>query len=399
MRIMVRDVGRRRVLRFVAPKPEGGGGGDIENAAVTSGLGLELTSNAESAVYCKDRDGTTGGGSSSSSSSSSRASSAAVGLMEPWDLDPAAAGSGPGSSSGSLQQRGGVVGIGSGDARAPPHPTRCRMRACVVDTDNLVWAYANQMRATLAVVVRTATELLGTNGATGSPPPAPPMRLLMIGGGGGQLALSLFAYFPTLTVHVVELDEEVAMVGRTFFGLWTSSDERLLVFPGQEGRAFMHEARGDYHAVIVDAFNNRNGEVPNGLLTCQFLTEMRRAMVVGGVREGEGGGGGGMPSLVMFNLVSSDTRTIRAALATYAHVFGTAATFVRAVGETGQFLVLALVFGEDVADVESAAMAVLGDLYKEFVGVARWFQQGVGAAGTGGLGDASTLISDPGKSC
>ena len=106
-----------------------------------------------------------------------------------------------------------------------------------------------------------------------------------------------------------------------------------------------------------------------------------------------------MPSLVLFNLVSSDTRTIRAALATYAHVFGNAATFVRDVGETGQFLVLVLVFGQDVPDVESAAVAVLGDLHKEFVGVARWFEQGVGAAGPGGLGDESTLISDPGKTC
>ena len=143
------------------------------------------------------------------------------------------------------------------------------------------------MRATLAVVVRTATELVGSNIATGSPPSAPPMRLLMIGGGGGQLALSLFSHFPALTIHVVELDEEVARIGRTFFGLWTSSDERLLVFPGQEGRAFIREARGYYHAFVVDAFNNRNGEVPNGLLTCQFLTEMRRAMVIS--RGGEGG--------------------------------------------------------------------------------------------------------------
>ena len=46
------------------------------------------------------------------------------------------------------------------------------------------------------------------------------------------------------------------MVGRTFFGLWTSSDERLVVFPGQEGRAFIQEARGYYNVVIVDAFNN-----------------------------------------------------------------------------------------------------------------------------------------------
>ena len=106
-----------------------------------------------------------------------------------------------------------------------------------------------------------------------------------------------------------------------------------------------------------------------------------------------------MPSVIMFNLVSADTRTIRASLATYAHVFGSYATYVRAVGKTGQFFVLVLDFGAAVADVEAASIAVLGELYKEFIGVERWFQDGIGAAGPGGLGDASSLISDPGKVC
>ena len=373
MRIMVQDVGQKRILRFIAP------GSSSEAALAASGIALELTSNSESAVYCKDRAGPPSHGTTAFMEFSSSAP-VKNGLMEPWNI-----------GDGSNIQRGGVVGIGSGEAQAPPHPVRCRMRSCVVDTDNLVWTYANQMRATLATIVQIATDM-NKGAATDAHESStlPEMRLLMIGGGGGQLALSIFSHFPSIAVHVVEIDEEVALVGRTFFGLWTSSDERLLVFPGEEGRSFIHEARGYYQFIIIDAFNNANGEVPNALLTCQFLSEMRQAMATNQL--------GGIPSIIMFNLVSSDTRTIKSALATYAHVFGDSSTFVRDIGETGQFFVLVLIFGSDVVDKKDASMAVLGDMYKEFSPVGVWFQHELGATGIN-KNDRVLLISDPGKQC
>ncbi len=332
-------------------------------------LAQSLASDQQTAVFCVDRGAT-------QHDAAPAPPGGAAGIMQLW---------------GPHRQHGGVIGIGAGTTSAELKTaggTDCTMRSCVVDTENLPWPYARLIRYILSVLVKSE----------GGGEQASPLCMLLIGGGGGQVAISIYASLPSVTVHVVEVDPVVAAVGRDFFGLWSSSDDRLSVFQS-EGRAFVAGTKGYYDVIVVDAFTNRAGSMPLTLLTCQALDELRAA-------------GNKEKSLVMSNLVSSDLREVASVCKTYEHVFGLGAVYLKEVGSSsGQYLLLAFAFGgdsaieRDPADLRRVIKALLGDklfhslrspetlLYDKLrVGAVRGARISSGA-------NALDTISDPGGEC
>jgi spermidine synthase len=103
-------------------------------------------------------------------------------------------------------------------------------------------------------------------------------RLLVIGLGGGTLPLFFHRQFPDLTIDVVEIDQEVLHIARTYCGL--QQDPRLQVFV-EDGRDFIERCASPYDVILLDSFGNE--AVPAHLLTYEFLIAAREALAPGGV--------------------------------------------------------------------------------------------------------------------
>jgi predicted O-methyltransferase YrrM len=96
-----------------------------------------------------------------------------------------------------------------------------------------------------------------------------PKRIHVVGLGGARLPLVLHHHFPKVGIDCTEIDPEVAVVAREYFGL--EPDDRLRVFI-EDGRNFL--ARRDpaqpYDLIFVDAFRGV-GFGPWRLATLEFL--------------------------------------------------------------------------------------------------------------------------------
>ena len=108
-----------------------------------------------------------------------------------------------------------------------------------------------------------------------------PRRILVIGLGGGTLPKTLYSLYPNAEIHAVEIDRAVIKVAQTYFGFRT--EDKLHVFV-EDGRVFVKHAlrKGDkYDLIFLDAFDQEY--IPEHLLTKEFLEELRRILLPGGV--------------------------------------------------------------------------------------------------------------------
>lgn len=103
-------------------------------------------------------------------------------------------------------------------------------------------------------------------------------RVLIVGLGGGTIPSFLRHYYPSLQIDVVELDPEVVVAAKKFFGF--REDERMRVVV-QDGRKYIQETKLRYDVIFLDAFGAEN--VPPPLSTREFLQATRRALAPGGL--------------------------------------------------------------------------------------------------------------------
>lgn len=105
-----------------------------------------------------------------------------------------------------------------------------------------------------------------------------PRRFLVIGVGGGTLPGFLHRHFPDAHIDAVDINPEVIVAAKTYFGL--REDARLNLHVA-DGRAFIEQARTPYDAIFLDAFGSR--AVPPHLTTNEFLLAVQRALRPEGV--------------------------------------------------------------------------------------------------------------------
>lgn len=105
-----------------------------------------------------------------------------------------------------------------------------------------------------------------------------PQRFLVIGVGGGTLPSFLHRHFPDALIDAVDINPEVIVAAKTYFGLREDARLRLHV---ADGRAFIEQAHTPYDAIFLDAFGSR--AVPPHLTTNEFLLAVQRALRPDGV--------------------------------------------------------------------------------------------------------------------
>lgn len=108
-----------------------------------------------------------------------------------------------------------------------------------------------------------------------------PKRMLVIGLGGGTLPTLYAQLFPSLSIDVVEVDEAVVRVARTYFGFITNDRLKVII---DDGRLFVKKAgrRGEkYDLIMLDAFNGEY--IPEHMMTQEFLREVKVLMSENGL--------------------------------------------------------------------------------------------------------------------
>jgi len=142
-----------------------------------------------------------------------------------------------------------------------------------------------------------------------------PKRMLVLGLGGGVIPREMHHYFPQLEIDVVEIDPEIPVIAKRFFGF--REDEKLKVHVA-DGRLFIkkmlsREQPPKYDLVVLDAFNG--DYIPFHLMTREFLEELRGILAADGV--------------VIANVFYSN-RLFDAELKTFLSVFGRCQVFLGA---------------------------------------------------------------------
>ena len=110
-----------------------------------------------------------------------------------------------------------------------------------------------------------------------------PEKVLVLGLGGGVIPREMHHYLPALEIDVVEIDPEVPVIAKQFFGF--REDDKLKVHIA-DGRMFIKkQLRRDpvpkYDLVILDAFNS--DYIPFHLMTKEFLEEVKSVLADDGV--------------------------------------------------------------------------------------------------------------------
>ncbi len=178
-----------------------------------------------------------------------------------------------------------------------------------------------------------------------------PKRMLVLGLGGGVIPREMHHYLPALEIDVVEIDPEIVLIAKRFFGF--REDEKLRVHT-DDGRMFVKkQLRRDpvpkYDIVILDAFNS--DYIPFHLMTKEFLEEVKGVLAEDGV--------------VIANVFYSN-RLFDAELATFLSVFGRCQVFFGAYSTNAMLVSPGL---------RSPTLTV-----KEAVGLARMLQRKHGPA-------------------
>ena len=110
-----------------------------------------------------------------------------------------------------------------------------------------------------------------------------PERVLVLGLGGGVIPREMHHYFPAIEIDVVEIDPEIPLIAKRFFGF--REDDKLRVHI-DDGRMFIKkQLRLDpipkYDLIILDAFNS--DYIPFHLMTKEFLEEVKGVLAEDGV--------------------------------------------------------------------------------------------------------------------
>ena len=105
-----------------------------------------------------------------------------------------------------------------------------------------------------------------------------PQRALVVGLGGGTIPLFFHSQLPEMTIDVVEIDEAVVEIAKTYCGF--REDERMRVHV-DDGRDFIENCRSRYDMIILDSFDALS--IPPHLSTAEFLQAVRGALTPTGI--------------------------------------------------------------------------------------------------------------------
>jgi spermidine synthase len=105
-----------------------------------------------------------------------------------------------------------------------------------------------------------------------------PRRLLLIGGGMCTLPAALLADMLDIQIDVVELDDELEVVARRYFGIPDSSRLNII---HSDGLAYLASNQNRYDMIIVDAFTHDLAEPT--LSSSDAIAHLTRSLNSGGV--------------------------------------------------------------------------------------------------------------------
>ena len=108
-----------------------------------------------------------------------------------------------------------------------------------------------------------------------------PDKILIIGLGGGILTSTLSRILPKAKIDTVEIDPAVVRVAQKYFNFRITPAATV---SEEDGRVFVKRAirKGmKYDLIMLDAFDHEY--IPEHLLTKEFLSEVKKVMMPGGV--------------------------------------------------------------------------------------------------------------------
>jgi spermidine synthase len=108
-----------------------------------------------------------------------------------------------------------------------------------------------------------------------------PDKILIIGLGGGILTSTLSRILPKAKIDTVEIDPAVVRVAQKYFNFRITPAASV---SEEDGRVFVKRAirKGEkYDLIMLDAFDQEY--IPEHLLTKEFLSEVKKVMMPGGV--------------------------------------------------------------------------------------------------------------------
>ncbi len=139
-----------------------------------------------------------------------------------------------------------------------------------------------------------------------------PKHALMIGLGGGTVPSRYVTDYPTITMDVAELDPQVEVTARAYFGVQVG--ERLKITPG-DGRLYLRLSTTRYDVILIDAY--LKDTIPFHLATREFFALARVRLAPGGV----------LAMNIIGALDGPDSRLFRAMYKTISQVFRTVYAF------------------------------------------------------------------------
>jgi spermidine synthase len=105
----------------------------------------------------------------------------------------------------------------------------------------------------------------------------PPERIAILGNAAGTTARGYGHYFPATEIDGVEIDSELAEVGRRFFDMTNPN----LTVHAADARPWLRASDGGYDLIIVDAY--RQPYIPFYLATREFFELARDRLAPGGI--------------------------------------------------------------------------------------------------------------------
>ena len=105
----------------------------------------------------------------------------------------------------------------------------------------------------------------------------PPSRVAVLGNAAGTVARAYGHYFPESRIDAVEIDPELAEIGRRYFDMRAPH----LAVHDDDARPWLRNATGDYDVIVLDAY--RQPYIPFYLVTREFFKLARDRLAPGGV--------------------------------------------------------------------------------------------------------------------
>jgi spermidine synthase len=104
-----------------------------------------------------------------------------------------------------------------------------------------------------------------------------PERVAILGNAAGTVARAYGHYFPATQIDAVDIDPELAEIGRRYFDMRAPH----LALHNEDARPWLRNAEGDYDVIVLDAY--RQPYIPFYLATREFFELVRDRLAPGGV--------------------------------------------------------------------------------------------------------------------